>query len=576
MFKHFYCFCLFIITFIPGIAQSVNWSADGSSYYEEESGAIVKVKLPDNSKTILVSKEKLTPAGSAGAIPIRSFTVSADESKVLIYNNTQKVWREDTRGDYWVYDRTSARLRQLGKGRPAASLMFAKLSPDNTKAAYVSDYNLYVEDLATGVITALTKGGDRKNINGTFDWAYEEEFFCRDGFRWSPDSKKIAYWKIITGETKVYNMVNNTDSIYPKLIPIEYPVAGEKPSVFKIGVVDIGEANTQWMHIPDDAVWGSYVPRMEWAGNNKELIIQHLNRQQNESNLMLCDVESGRAKPIYTEKDEAWIDIAPNWDGDYANGGWDWLNDGKEFLWASEKDGWRHLYRVSRDGKKETLVTNGKYDVMDVAAIDEANGYLYFHASPENATQKYLYRASLNGKGNLERVTPATYAGTNSYELSPGAKFALHHFSSYYVRPVREWIALPGHKAISGVSKVEAAIAAADKSKSNVEFITVTTTDGVQMDAWMAKPANFDPSKKYPVVFYVYTEPWGQTVKDSYGAGYNFLYRGDMAKDGYIYVSVDSRGTPVPKGRTWRKALYKNIGVLNIHDRQWLPWLYLN
>ncbi|HMR84849.1 MAG TPA: DPP IV N-terminal domain-containing protein, partial [Niabella sp.] len=265
MFKHFYCFCLLLIIFIPAIGQSVNWSADGSSYYQVENGAIVKVRLPDNSKTILVSKEKLTPAGASGAIPIRSFTVSADESKVLIYNNTQKVWRQDTRGDYWVYNRTSGRLQQLGKGRPSASLMFAKLSPDNTKAAYVSDYNLYVEDLATGIVTALTTGGDRKNINGTFDWAYEEEFFCRDGFRWSPDSKKIAYWKIITGDTKVYYMVNNTDSIYPGLIPIEYPVAGEKPSVFKIGVVDIGAAKTQWMNIPDDAVWGSYVPRMEWA-----------------------------------------------------------------------------------------------------------------------------------------------------------------------------------------------------------------------------------------------------------------------------------------------------------------------
>lgn len=567
MFKRFYCFCLLLIIFIPAIGQSVNWSADGSSYYQVENGAIVRVRLPDNSKTILVSKEKLTPAGASGTIPIKSFTVSADESKVLIYNNTQKVWREDTRGDYWVYNRTSGRLQQLGKGRLAASLMFAKLSPDNTKAAYVSDYNLYVEDLATGIATALTTGGDRKNINGTFDWAYEEEFFCRDGFRWSPDSKKIAYWKIITGNTKVYYMVNNTDSIYPGLIPIEYPVAGEKPSVFKIGVVDIGAAKTQWMNIPDNAVWGSYVPRMEWAGNNKELIIQHLNRRQNESKLMLCDAESGNVSTIYTEKDSAWIDIAPNWDEDYANGGWDWLNDGKEFLWASEKDGWRHLYRVSRDGKKETLVTNGKYDVMDIAAIDETNGYVYFHASPENATQKYLYRTSLNGKGNLERVTPATHNGTNSYEVSPGARFAVHHFSSYYVRPVREWVNLPGHKPITGASNVDAAIAAADKSKSNIEFITITTADGVEMDAWMVKPAGFDPSKKYPVVFYVYTEPWGQTVKDVYGTGRNFLYNGDMAKDGYIYVSVDSRGTPVPKGRTWRKALYKNIGILNIHDQ---------
>ncbi len=564
MFRKFFCFYLMLLVFVASRAQSVNWGANGSTYYKLEEGAIVRYTLPANSKAVLVSAEKLTLPGTAKPIDVRSFVISNDESKVLIYNNTRQVWREDTRGDYWVLDLPSGRLQQLGKGKPEASLMFAKLSPDNTKAAYVSEYNLYVEDLASGTIKALTTDGDRKNINGTFDWAYEEEFFCRDGFRWSPDSRKIAYWKIIAGDTKVYNMVNNTDSIYPRLVPIEYPVAGEKPSVFKIGVVTLNDAQTKWMNIPDDAVWGSYVPRMEWAGNNSEVIVQHLNRRQNESSLMICTAASGSVQTIYTEKDSAWIDIVANWDQDYANGGWDWLNGGKEFLWAAEKDGWRHLYRVSRDGKKETLITKGKYDVMDIAAIDEAGGYLYFHASPENATQKYLYRTQLNGSGNAERLTPAAYAGTNSYNLSPGAKYAVHSFSNYYTRPSVEWIRVAGHKPIG--QGIQAAAATA-KEQSNIEFITVTTDEGVQMDAWMSKPANFDASKKYPVVFYVYTEPWGQTVKDSYGAGRNFLYQGDMAKDGYIYVSIDSRGTPVPKGKAWRKALYKNIGILNIHDQ---------
>ena len=565
MFRNFFCFCLMLLGFIATHAQSVNWGAGGNTYYKNEEGAIVKYTLPQNSKAVLVPSNKLVPAGSTKPIDIRSFVISEDESKVLIYNNTRQVWREDTRGDYWVLDLASGRLQQLGKGKPEASLMFAKLSPDNTKVAYVSEYNLYVEDLASGTIKALTTDGNRKNINGTFDWAYEEEFFCRDGFRWAPDSKKIAYWKIIAGDTKVYNMVNNTDSIYPRLIPIEYPVAGEKPSVFKIGVVSLSDAQTKWMHIADDAVWGSYVPRMEWAGNNSELIVQHLNRRQNESNLILCNTASGAVQTIYTEKDSAWIDIVANWDQDYTNGGWDWLNGGKEFLWPAEKDGWRHLYRVSRDGKKEILITKGKYDVMDIAAIDETGGYLYFHASPENATQKYLYRTKLNGTGNAERLTPADYTGTNSYNLSPGAKYAVHSFSNYYTRPSVEWISVADHKPIGEGIKTDAG--ATTKAQSNIEFITVTTEEGVQMDAWLAKPANFDPSKKYPVIFYVYTEPWGQTVKDSYGAGRNFLYKGDMAKDGYIYVSIDSRGTPVPKGRTWRKALYKNIGILNIHDQ---------
>jgi dipeptidyl-peptidase 4 len=344
-------------------------------------------------------------------------------------------------------------------------------------------------------------------------------------------------------------------------------VAGEAPSPFKIGVVDIGSGQTKWMDIPTDPVLQSYVPRMEWAANSSELIIQHLNRKQNESQLVLCNAATGAANTIYTEKDSAWIDILPLWDEDYAYGGWDWLNGGKEFLWPSEKDGWRHLYRISRDGKKETLVTVGNYDVMDIARVDEKGGYVYFMASPTNATQKYLYRIKLDGKGKAELLSPANQQGTHEYRVSADARFAFHDFSNYYTPASGEWIGLPDHKGINGEHKVADAVAKADKSTSNIEFFTVKTTEGVEMDAWMTKPLNFDPAKKYPVVFYVYTEPWGQNVKDEYGVANNFLYQGDMAKDGYIYISIDNRGTPVPKGREWRKCVYRKIGLINIRDQ---------
>jgi dipeptidyl-peptidase-4 len=256
--------------------------------------------------------------------------------------------------------------------------MFAKLSPDGKNAAYVSEYNVYIEDLATGVIKPLTNSGHRKLINGTFDWAYEEEFSCRDGFRWSPDSRSIAYWQIDARKVKDHLMINNTDSIYPSAVPVEYPVAGEPPSPFRIGVADINTANTKWLNVPYDQQWGSYVPRMEWAANGKEIILQHLNRKQNESRIMLADAVTGNTKTIYEEKDPAWIDVLQLWDDDYQYGGWDWLNNGAEFIWASEKDGWRHLYRISLDGKKETLITKGAYDVINISSINEATGYVYF------------------------------------------------------------------------------------------------------------------------------------------------------------------------------------------------------
>ena len=574
-------FVVVLLAFQIGVsAQGIKWTPDGTGYFRSEGGDIVMYTLPANTKTVLVSKQQLTPAGQTKNLAVRSFSFSADANKVLVYTNSKRVWRMDTRGDYWVFDKVANTLKQVGVGRPVSSLMFAKFSPDATKVAYVSEYNLYVEDLAKGTIKQLTTDGNRKMINGTFDWAYEEEFFCRDGFRWSPDSKQIAFWQIDARTTKDYLMINNTDSIYPVAVPVEYPIAGEAPSPFKIGVVDITSASTKWMNIPTDPVLQSYVPRMEWAGNSNELIIQHLNRKQNESELMLCNVATGASKAIYTEKDSAWIDITPLWDNDYIMGGWDWLNGGKEFLWASEKDGWRHLYRVSRDGKKETLITNGNYDVMEISAIDEKGGWLYFHASPDNATQQYLYRTKLDGKGKAERVSPANQNGTHDYDVSPTGKFAQHRFSNYYTPGASEMVSLPDHAPI-GDAKVNEAVAKADKSKSNVSFFKVTTYEGVEMDAWKVLPDNFDSTKKYPVLFYVYTEPWGQNVKDLFGVERSAPYQGNLAKDGYIYISIDNRGTPVPKGRAWRKIVYRNIGTINIRDqalaaKEIFKWSYVD
>ena len=582
-----YCINCFVVLFCGlffftvAAAQQVKWSADGNGYYRTEDGEIVKYSLPDNTKTVVVAKDKLKPEGQAKGLLIRNFIFSADEKKLLIYTNTKKVWRLDTRGDYWLYNLADGTLKQMGKSLPPSSLMFAKLSPDGDKVAYVSNYNLYAENISSGQVKQLTTDGTRQLINGTFDWVYEEEFFCRDGFRWSPDSKQIAYWQIDAKNMKDYEMLNTTDSIYPRVVPVEYPVAGEAPSPFKIGVVDISSAQTKWMDVSTDPVLQSYVPRMEWAGTSNELIIQHLNRKQNESKLLLCNAASGVSNVIYTEKDSAYIDILPAWDQAYIWGGWDWLNNGKEFLWASEKDGWRHLYRVTRDGKKETLVTVGNYDVMEIVRIEEKGGYVYFMASPTNATQKYLYRTKLDGKGKAELMSPANQQGTHDYTVSPDARFAFHTFSNYYTPASRELITLSNHKGVNGENKVNDEIAKADKSKSNIEFFKIKTNEGIEMDAWMKKPVNFDSTKKYPVVFFVYTEPWGQNVIDRYGITNNRMYDGDMSKDGYFYISIDNRGTPVPKGRQWRKCIYRKIGQLNISDqamatKEILKWSYID
>jgi len=548
----------------PG-SSGLKWASDGNSFFKADARGIVRVSLPGRKDTVVVSRDLLTPIGLHRPLDVKNFAFSGDGRRLLIFTNTKRVWRYNTRGDYWVLDLQNKELRQLGKDRPASSLMFAKLSPDGSTAAYVSEHNIYVEDLSSGRSKCLTTtNGTRKLINGTFDWVYEEELDCRDGFRWSPDGRHIAYWQLDANQIRDYLMLNTTDSVYPFVVPVEYPVVGEAPSPYKIGVVDVADGTTKWMNIPGDPRQ-TYLPRMEWADNSTELILQQLNRKQNESTILLSDIATANTAPIYVERDSAFIECQGAWkDGVIA--GWDWISQGKEFCWVTEKDGWRHMYRISRDGKKETLVTKGDYDIISVSLIDEKNNYVYFIASPENATQKYLYRTRLDGKGKLERISPADQPGTHEYEISPNARYAMHSFSNANTEDMQEWVSLPNHQLLAAGEDISAKVRETAVHK-RVEFFTVKTQDGIDMDGWMVKPVHFDSTKKYPVVFYVYGEPASQTVTDQFGAGMNVLYTGNMAADGYIYMSLDNRGTPAPKGRQWRKSIYRRIGRLNIRDQ---------
>ena len=532
----------------------VKWDKEGNSYYALEANALVRYQLPGFQRTVIAEGKDMPDH-------VQSFGFTDDGKKLLFFNNTKKVWRLNTRGDYWVLDLASHSLKQLGAGRPASSLMFAKISPDGTRAAYVSEHNVYVEDLATGAIKPLTTDGSFRMINGTFDWAYEEEFSCRDGFRWSPDGKSIAYWQLDATRVKNFLMINNTDSLYPFTVPVEYPVAGEDPSPCRIGVVDIASGKTTWMDVGDSKQ--HYIPRMEWAANSTEIILEQLDRKQQVAKVFLCNASTGAATQVYEETDKAWIDVKHRYSDDPT--GWEWMNGGKEFLWVSEKDGWRHLFRLSRDGKKETLLTKGNYDVISLKAIDEKGGYVYFMASPENATQQYLYRVRLDGKGNLEEVSPAAQKGTHNYNISPNASFATHNFSNHLYESVSEWVSLPKHTVIK--TNEQPARRGNGRPQYPVKMFQLTTDDGVTMDGWMILPRDFDSTKKYPVVFNVYTEPASTTVKDVAGSAGTRLYAGDIAADGYIQMSLDGRGTPAPKGAAWRKSIYRKVGIINIQDQ---------
>ncbi|WP_343687335.1 S9 family peptidase [Chryseobacterium gleum] len=551
---------LYFLCLSPLAAQKTQWTPDGNAYYSftKKGVEIVDVLHPGKDQTLLSSNE-LIPAGSSEALKVQSFQVSPDGKSFLLFANTKKVWRDNTRGDYWIFDKNTKKLTQLGKGLPASSLMFAKYSPDGKKVAYVSKHNIYIEDLSNNQQTKITSDGTDGMINGTFDWVYEEEFGTQDGFRWSPDGNKIAYWKLDARGTKNFLMINNTDSLYSFTIPVEYPKAGENPSGCSIWFYDLASGSTKKADISGDEVQ-HYIPRMEWVLDSKSVILQQLNRKQNQSKIIVADAGSGNSKTIYTETDAAWIDIKSRWN-DNDPSGWDWIDNGKEFLWLSEKDGWRHIYKIDMNGK-ETLITKDEFDVIKPEFFDIQNKQIYFLASPNNATQKYLYKVSMKG-GKAQKVTPETYTGSNEYTISPNGKIAMFTNDNINTISIGSVVSLPEHKELVAAKRS----AKADPAIAKAEFFQVTTQDGVTLDGWVVKPKNFDPNKKYPIVFTVYGEPAMQTVTDSFYTGWNGLYAGNMAEDGYLYVSLENRGTPAPKGREWRKSIYRKIGQLNIRDQ---------
>ena len=545
-----------------GIGQ-LRWMKDNKSYSTLEFNAtakgndIVRYDVASGTKSILVNANQLLPAAADEPLSIDDYIWSADNNQLLIFTNTRKVWRYNTKGDYWVLNLATGKLKQLGKGLEEATLMFAKFSPDVGRVAYVSKLNIYVEDMAKGTITQLTKDGGGNIINGTFDWVYEEELDCRDGFRWSPDGKNIAYWQSDTKGVGTFYLINNTDSNYSKPIPLPYPKVGTTNSAVKVGVISAGGGKTKWFAVPGDPR-NNYLARMEYIPGSDEVMIQQLNRLQNTNTVWVGNTQTMALKNILIDKDDAFLDVHDNVV---------WLDNNQAFTWTSEKDGWLHLYKVSRDGKKMQPVTKGNFDVVNINCIDPAGGYVYYIASPENFTQRYLYRSRLDGTGEAERVSPTNMPGQHSYQISADAKYAIHSFENATTPRRISLINLNTHKEIK-LMEDNAAL----KSKMTElglrpkEFFKIDIGD-VVLDAWMIKPKDFDPQKKYPLIFHVYGEPAGSTVQDNWGTGDNLWHQYLANELGCIVMSIDNRGTRTPRGRDFRKSIYRQIGLLAADDQ---------
>ncbi len=537
------------------------WLPDGSAYSTVEPSTtggvsdIVRYDAATGARTVLVPGARLLPPGRATALGISDYVWSADGARLLVFTNTTKVWRQNTRGDYWVLDLRSGRLRQLGATAPPSSLMFAKFSPDGARVAYVRANNLYVERIDDGVVTPLTDTGSATIINGTSDWVYEEELDVRDGFRWSPDGTRIAYWQFDTSGVGTFTLLNNTDTLYPVATTIPYPKPGTTNSAARIGVVNAAGGPTTWMQTPGDARDG-YLARLEWRDADT-LAIQQLNRLQNQQDLLSANASSGRVARTFRDRSETWLDVV-----DQVR----WVDQGRSFLWTSERDGWRHIYRATTDGTATTLVTPFQGDILQLSGTDAAEEWVYFIASPDNPTTRYLYRSRLDGTGAPERITPATQPGTHSYRIAPGGRLAFHTYSRFDLPPVTDVVDLPSHRVLRTLTDTAALRATlAPVLKRPVEFFTVDA-GGVTLDGWMLKPSHFDPAKKYPLLTFVYGEPASVTATDAWH-GAEALFHRALAEAGYIVVSMDNRGTPAPKGAPWRKAVYGAVGDLSSKDQ---------
>ena len=540
------------------------WMRDGESYTTLEPSAEVKggrdlvlCEASTGKRSVLVSAARLVPPGASDPLSIENYAWSPDGKVLIVFTNSKRVWRQNTRGDFWTFDLATGRLRQLGRAFKPSTLMFAKLSPDGRKAAYVVANDIYAEDLTSGRVIRLTYDGGEDVINGTSDWVNEEEFGIRDGFRWSPDGASIAFWRFDTKAVPTFTMIDNTSALYPRTTSFKHPKPGQANSAVKIGIVPAEGGYPVWLKTPGDPS-NAYVARLEWAGNSREVVLQHLNRLQNTLSVLLGDAATGEVRTVFTDTDEAWVEVMD----DFV-----WLEGGKRLLWLSERDGWSHAYSVGRDDGSARLLTPGSYDVLGVNAVDEKNGVLYVTASPDDATKRFLCRVRMDGKGKPELVGPAGQGGVHRYDVSPTARWAFHSYSRLDEPPVTELVRLPKGEAVRTLAaNAELKARVEGLARKRAEFFRLPIGGGVEVDGWRILPPDFDPSRKYPLLVYVYGEPAGQTVQDSWG-GSGYLWHLMLAQRGYIVASFDNRGTPAPRGRAWRKSVYRQIGVLASADQ---------
>ena len=475
------------------------------------------------------------------------YTLSADESKVLLSTKLRSIYRRSSLGVYYVYDLETKELVQVAD----EAIQEPTFSPDASKVAYGLDNNIYIKDLASGATTQVTKDGAKnKVINGITDWVYEEEFAFVRAFDWNADGDKIAYIRFDESEVPEFSMDVFGNELYPSKDTFKYPKAGETNATVSLHIYDVASAETKAVDL--SGFQNYYIPRLEWTPDADVLAVQTTNRKQNDINLLFVDGASAEAKLILSDKDDAYVDVTDNLT---------FLED-NDFIWTSEKDGWNHIYLYDKEGKLKNQVTQGPWEVTSYYGYDPKSKRVFYQSSENGSINRGVYSIKVNGKG---KEALATEAGTNSANFSTDFTYFINSFSDAETPYV---FTLNDAEDGDIVRKIKDNQALKDQFADYVisekEFFTLPI-NGEELNAYMIKPKDFDPNKKYPVFMTQYSGPGSQSVANSWSGGNGYWFQ-MLAQEGYIIVCVDPRGTGL-KGRDFKKMTQKELGKYEVEDQ---------
>jgi dipeptidyl-peptidase-4 len=532
--------------------QGLQWLPDGSAFTYLESSIdgktkdIYKEQVTSGKKEKLVEGKSLALKPGGEPVPMSDYRWTDNGKYLLITGEVKSIWRHSTEAQHFLYEVASKKLRPLSGIAGAQSN--AKLSPDGAKVGFVRRNNIFVVDLASGLETQLTADGSDDIINGQFDWVYEEEFSIADGWRWSPDSRKIAFWRLDQTRVRTFPL-EDMMSTYPDIFWLKYPKAGEQNALVKIGVTTVETGETKWMELGEAT--DIYIPRIQWTHDPRVLSIQCLSRLQNKLELLFADVASGATRIVLTETDPCWVEVADDLT---------FLKNKDQFIWTSERNGYLHAYFYDFNGRLIYPITSGDWEMTQTYGVDETGGWLYFTGKKDGALEQHVYRIKLNGEG-LERLSQRP--GWHTPNFSPDFKHVIGQFSDVDT-PTQISLRKADGALARWLEKNEIA-ALTQYDLMPQKFLSVKTSDGAELNAFMMKPTNFDSTKKYPVLIYCYGGPGSQNVVNRWG-GSRYLWHQLMAQKGYMVFCVDNRGTG-GRGKVFENLVYGDLSKWSLRDQ---------